>query len=148
MMALTFPGGTLKTVEVTATAGNVVSDSTPGSGKRWKILYGNFVLTTSGDSANRTFRVQILSGSDVLCNLGASSENIPASTTGTLDFGGLMNANNRNFTNGAYAGYPQFFSLDPESFIIEGSDILRITINNGVVGDSYEGFIRVLEFGL
>ena len=148
MMALTFPGGTLKTVEVTATAGNVVSDSTPGSGKRWKILYGNIVLTTDGTVVNRTFRVQILSGGDVLSNLGASSENIPASTTGTLDFGGLFGANNRNFTNGAYAGYPQFFSLDPASFIIEGSDIFKITINNGVAGDSFEGFIRVLEFGL
>ena len=148
MISLTFPGGTLKTVEVPATAGNANSDSSPGSRKRWKILMGSVSLTTDATAVNRTFRVKIYPEGTFTLNVGTSSENIPGSTTASLVFGGFYNANNRNFTLGGFSGYPAFFSLDPNSMILEGSDVLRISIVNGVADDSFEGFIRVLEFGL
>lgn len=33
-------------------------------------------------------------------------------------------------------------------FILEGDDQLRFTIQNGLVGDNYEGYMRVLELGI
>tara|TARA_Y100000310_G_scaffold264354_1_gene274984 strand:- start:17 stop:472 length:456 start_codon:yes stop_codon:yes gene_type:complete len=147
-LALTFPGGQLKTVTISATAGNANADLSPGSGVRWQILYGNIELSTSGDVQNRTFRVSIVDGSaNVLLYMGYSSQNIPASTTGYLGFAGLDSASNRHITVGGWAGYPQFFSLDPHNLIIEGSDIMRIEIGNGHANDSFEGFIRVLAIG-
>ncbi len=146
-LSLTFPGGQLKTVAIGATAGNSDIDFSPGSLKRWRVLYGAISLTTDGTVANRTFRVKVYPEFTYTFNVGTSSENIPASTTGSLTFGGLFSANNRNFTNGGFSGYPAFFALDPESMILEGSDVLRISIINGVAGDSFSGFIRVLEFG-
>ena len=141
MMALTFPGGTLKTVEVTATAGNVNTDYTAGSRVRSIILGGNIELIADATVTNRVLKMFLLtSGSDVI-EESFQSDNITAGQTRQVIFSKNAEEADSNPSQHAHINIPN-------SWIIEGSEIFRLRINNGQAGDSYSGRFRVLEFGL
>ena len=138
-MALTFPGGYLKTVTVAATNGDVNTNKSPGTGKRWKILYGSITLVCDATVANRVIRTQITDGTNVLTRY-LYSPNITASQTK------YMNYNSAREVDGSFSSQNSIQDLGNP--IIEGADQFRIIIDGGVAGDSYSGYIRVLEFGL
>ena len=133
--------GTMVTEEVSAT-GNVSTDfSLSDAGKRAIILGGNVVLVCDGTVTNRVVKLFILtSGSDVI-EESYQSGNITASQTRQVIFS--KNAQEADSTPSQHA----HLNI-PDSWIIEGSEIFRLRINNGQAGDSYSGRFRVLEFGL
>tara|TARA_Y100000310_G_scaffold283865_1_gene306154 strand:+ start:214 stop:648 length:435 start_codon:yes stop_codon:yes gene_type:complete len=137
--SLTYPGGHLRTLTIGATAGNTTTNESPGTGTRWIILYGSITLSTNGTVANRVIRTMLTDGSDVLTRF-LYSPNITASQTKVLNY------NNAIEVDGSHTSQNFISSLGNP--IIEGADQLRIQVDGGVAGDSYSGFIRVLEFGL
>ena len=140
-MALTFPGGYLKTVTVAATNGNEVTNKSPGTGKRWRILYGSITLVCDATVATRAIRTQLTDGSNVLTEIH-QTPGITASQTRTLSYApGGYNSEDISAAN-------DYVTTLGNLAIIEGDDQLRITIGSGVAGDSYSGRFRVQEFGL
>tara|TARA_Y100000310_G_scaffold76864_1_gene73333 strand:- start:203 stop:631 length:429 start_codon:yes stop_codon:yes gene_type:complete len=142
MMALTFPGGHLKTEEIAATNGNVNTDYTPGSGVRSIVLGGNLTIICDGTVVNRVLKMFILTsgGADTI-EESYQSGNITAGQTRQVIFS--KNAQEADSTPSQHA----HLNI-PDSWIIEGDEIFRLKINNGQAGDSYSGRFRVLEFGL
>lgn len=145
-LALTYPGGELKTITIAATPGGTTTNKTPGARKRWIILYGKLYLDTDGTAANRRIVVNITDGTNIILNLGRSSADVTANQLSGLVFG-------------SFAGVPvnwevgesglDLRSVVPiDNLIIEGADEFRISIASGQAGDSYSGYIRVLELGL
>lgn len=139
-LAWTFPGGNLRTIEIAATAGNVVTNKSPGTEKRWVFLYGRIVLVNDATVANRNVGMDITDGTNILCKLGSSGNITAGQTKGvswqpiaTVVTAVMGDDNNIGITKGT---------------IIEGADQLRITVAAGVAGDSYSGFLRVLEIDL
>jgi hypothetical protein len=134
-------GGSLETQTIGATAGNVVFNASPGTGKRWVILYGSILITCDGTVVNRNIRVQLTDGSDVLVeyyqsgNITASQENVRVSLAGPGMNPGNLSGLNDFLQSIGYA-------------VIEGADQFRILVNGGVAGDSYSGSIRVLEYSI
>ena len=139
-MALTFPGGNLLTVTIAATAGNVITDKTPGTGKRWVILYGRIVLVADGNTANRILTVRFV---DSVPN---TLTQWPAMTTATAGQTKSMSFNGVRIDQGLQAFDNDHLTIN-QNHIIEGSDLMRVGVTEGLVGDSYSGFIRVMEFG-
>ena len=139
MMTLTFPGGTLKTITIAATAGNVVTNKTPGTGKRWVILYGRIVFVADGTAANRILTMRLTDGTNVLTQL-------PAMTTTTAGQTKSMSLNGARIDQGLQALDNDHLTIN-KNHVLEGADQIRIAVIDGQAGDSYSGFIRVLEFG-
>lgn len=140
-LQLIFLGGKYNLETIAATAGNIVTNLSPGPDKRWLVLYGTLVIDTDGTAANRSFLLQITDGTNVIHTLcyGAT---ITANQIGYLDMGPTR------LQHGVVAGINlgnvnDYVGADP--FIVEGNDQLRITVNNGVAGDSYSGYVLVLE---
>ena len=138
-LVLAYPGGQLKTITIAATAGNVVMNKSPGAKKRWIVLLGAITIITDGTVANRKLRISLTDGSNVLTNFPQSPD-IPASTTA------IQNYNEARESEGSWGGVDTVCSLG--SPILGDSDQLRLTLANGVAGDSYSGYFRVLELGI
>lgn len=139
-LALTYPGGELKTITIAATAGNVVTNKSPGARKRWILQYGIVTLVTDATVANRVIKTEITDGTNILTQF-QQTPNITASLTRALVYNDMRN-DNADIPSGSIC------MVTIEGKIIEGADQLRITVDAGVAGDSYSGYIRVLELGL
>jgi len=142
--AWTFPGGKRITKTIAATAGNVVTNLSPGSGKRWLVLRGTISLDTDATAATRIPRLEVTDGTNITEALTYGA-NVIADKIGHLEFGEIrlvhgVNPGKRVDDTNDYVGI--------EPILLEGSDQLRITIENGVAGDSYEGFVVVLEIDI
>ncbi len=135
-MEFTFPGGRLRHITVAATAGNVNNNNSPGTGKRWKLLYARITLVADATVANRYIGVTIFSGA-VQQISKASSGAIVATTTRVL---GLVPAGDAYASDDA-----SVVSITPDGWILEGSDFIRFSILSGVAGDSYSGVFTILE---
>ena len=147
-MSLTFPGGKLHTETISSTNGNIATDLSPGSSSyiRWRFLYGFLQITTDGTAASRQISLSIRDGSgNTLALLGGTSA-ISASKTGSLTLAGVGGLTN-DFTPGLTVSPDSYAQIDPGSIILEGDDILRISITSGQAGDSYNGRFRFLSFG-
>jgi len=143
-LVLSYPGGQLKTVTIAATAGNVVTGLSPGTRKRWKVLYGIFTLACDATVANRKVQFDVTDGTNRILYLG-ESPTFTASQTKT----GIMAQREDSGTSFTVSDVIAAGELwIPDDLIIEGDDEFQITISNGLAGDSYSGFIRVLELGL
>ena len=139
-----FQGGRRRLLTIPATAGNIVTNLTPGAGKRWLIVHGMVSLANGVGVANRLIFLQITNGTVVTHRIG-STTSITASQNGSLDFGPVRH--NRTALAGFYAGdVPTYLGIDP--VIVEGADQLRISIPNGLAADAYEGFVTVLEMDI
>jgi len=134
--AWTFPAGRRITKTISATAGNVVTNLSPGTGKRWLILRGRFYLTTDATTADRRIRLVITDGTNITERLGASHV-ISASSSGYLSFG------ETNVVDGGIYGDDGYIGTNP--ILLEGNDQLRITIDSGQAGDQYSGYVVLLE---
>lgn len=144
-VVFTFPAGKLAKQTIPATAGDVETDLSPGSGKRWVILpMGRIVLTTDANAANRYIRLRITDGTNDICYLGFSAVAV-ASKTANLELNSVIRVDDVTPDKGA-GDVAASLSFDP--IIIEGAMGLKIDIIAGVAGDSYEGFLYVLEMDM
>lgn len=131
--------GQIKTITISATAGNVTTDETPGATKKWKILYAYFSLVTDATVADRTFNIYITDSSNNPLTGNVYSAAHVASTTKYYNIS-PWNISGTNFT---VAGNSVTYGM--RELIISGTDKMRIGISNGVAGDSYSGRIKVIE---
>lgn len=134
-----FPGGRLRHVEIAATAGNVDKDLSPGANIRWLFLYGFITLVCDATAANRVINCTLEDGSSNALfplqktgNITAGQTRTVAYSVGVLD--GIADVVIANFNIAV-----------PSLALVEGSDKLAFTVANGVAGDSYSGYITVLE---
>lgn len=139
--AFTFPGGELKTITFAATAGNVVTNKTPGAGVRWIVLYGRFTLVADANAANRYLNAQLTDGTNVLCTLIGLNAAITAGQTKSVSYQkGIAAAKGDAGTDHGH--------ICIGDVILEGADQFRMTITDGQAGDSYSGYLRVLEMNM
>ena len=138
--------GTLVTERVSATAGNVDTDLTPGSDVRWRLLYGFMQITTDATAATRQISLKITDGSNTLAILGGTAS-ISASKTGSLTLAGVGGLTN-DFTPGLTSSPDSYGQVDPNSLIIEGDDTFNISVSSGQAGDSYNGRFRFMAYDL
>jgi len=135
-----FLGGKLRILSISATAGNSSATLSPGSGKRWIILYGRIELSTSADTGDRYIFVEIDDGSNSLLKLPRNSGAITASQTKSLEiapYGFCLNTGNQAPSVG-HVGLAL-------PLIIEGSMRLKVSISGGFAEDSFTGKFVVLE---
>jgi len=132
-------GGTRAIETIAATAGNVVTNLTPGIGIRWIVIRGKIVLVTDATVVNRLIETHITDGTNVITKL-LRTANIPASLTRSLFYNTTQNA-----SGGAIAETGAVHLVMNNQLVLEGDDQFRITITNGVAGDSYSGYLVVLE---
>jgi len=138
VMAWVFQGGRRVTKTISATAGNVVTNLSPGANKRWIVLYGRINLTTDATVADRYIVLSIRDSSgNVLAGLARNDTAITASSSGTLDI-----STARLLSGADTAGVP---TVGIGTFVIDQTDVLRIAISSGQAGDSYSGYVVVLE---
>lgn len=131
----TFPGGRRRVVAIGATAGNVVSNQSPGAGKRWLILRGLIVLVTDVTVAARYVDLMLTDGTNIVSYI-AQSDVQAASGTKRVSFGEV-----RQYVG---AGAP-YNHVGIQPILLESADQFRISITAGVAGDSYTGYLVVLE---
>ena len=139
--ALTYPGGFLRSLTIGSTAGDEITNLTPGEGARWIVLYGVILLVTDSTVANRRFNIDLTDGSNITYQYPTNNTAVTASLSRRLAMGPIMNG-----AGGMTS--PRNYHLELDSPIIEGDDQFRITISVGQAGDSYSGIVRVLELGL
>ena len=137
VLALTFAGGKRLQNTISATAGNVVTNLAPATGKRWKILRGIIDITADANAANRYILLRITDGTDLIEKIYQSAV-ITAGLTKQLNFGEMV------LFNAGTAG-DGFGYVGIQNLIIESPDQFRVQISGGLAGDSYEGFVVVLE---
>lgn len=130
--------GRLKTITIAATAGNVVSNSSPGTGKRWLVLYGRITVVSDATAANRYPQTYLTDGTNQLVSLGRNSTAFTASETKVLSYRSGSGTGINVTVNHALVTLPV-------PCVLEGADQFRISILGGVAGDSFSGFLRVLE---
>jgi len=138
-------GGRLVSVTIAATAGNVVTNKSPGTGKRWYILYGEITLINDATVADRNVYISLTDGTNELTALGRNQTAYTAGQTRTI-YLVPMYATDQDWA-WLSATLGSAGSVSPNA-IIEGADQIRITIGNGQAGDSYSGHIRVLELAV
>jgi len=138
----TFQGGKEVLRTISATAGNVTTNLSPGTGKRWLVNRGSLILQTNATVVNRYIKVQVTNGTNIIETLGYCGP-FSASQRGSLNLGegrvqgsSAVMGNNEDNVNG-YIGI--------DGMILSNSDQLRITIFGGEAGDSYSGYFVVLE---
>ena len=133
-----FPGGKRVIKTIAATAGDVVTNLSPGSGKRWLVLYGMVTIVCNGTAANREVKAVITDGTSVIMNLGFNATAFTAGQTRIMLYmAGGGTGNSDEFTN--------VMTRLPQLCILEAADQLRITVAAGVAGDSYSGYFVVME---
>jgi len=130
-----FQGGKRRHIVIAPTAGNVVTNLSPAAGWRWQILHGLINLTCDATVANRTIRIRLTDGTTVSHQVGISGATTASATRNLAVRSGY--AANGGGTEGDLIA----FGL----LIIEGADQLRVLVDAGVAGDSYNGIITVLE---
>lgn len=144
--AWTMAGGRRRHLTIAATAGDVVTNLSPGLGKRWIVLSGKLYLANNATVANRVLRLNKTNGTIEVEQIAASII-VAASASRTVNFGEVKAAwssGSTTFANGGVGwGTSDYFAID--GIVIEGLDELRIAISAGVAGDSYEGTVTVLE---
>jgi len=139
-LSLNYPGGRLKTVIIASTAGNVITNKTPGLGKRWIILYGRIRLANDATVVDRFVFMSLTDGTNIL-TLTPASTAITASQTKAISYNTSVEGINEQASDGVHLAIGK-------GYIIEGIDQMRFEASNGVVGDSYSGYMRVLELGI
>lgn len=137
VLALTYPAGKRLTVVIAATAGNVITNKSPPDGKRWLILRGRIVLVPDANPANRQLLISLTDGTNIEETVYAS-QTITASQTRATNIGEA-----RVVDTGTLGEGQGYLGIDP--ILLEGDDQIRLTISAGLAGDSYSGFLVVLE---
>ena len=141
-IALTFPGGTLKTVTISATAGDQESKQSPGANtySRWVFLSASITLVAGADVGNRYVNIKTTDSVNTLDRGIRSDPGITAGQTKVVDIVKELGNDDMGMSELA-------LSRMQYSAIVEGTDEIVFSIQGGFAGDSYSGFMRVLEFG-
>lgn len=144
VLALTFKGGKRLQNTIAATAGNIITNLSPATGKRWLVLRGKITIVNDATVADRVIAIEITDGTVLTESIGYSAA-IQASETGKLDFGEARNigGNDASVLGDLLGNVRSYIGIDP--ILIEEADQFRITIVNGVAGDSYSGYVVVRE---
>ena len=132
--------GEVKTITIAATAGNVATTKTPGAGKKWKLLYGRILLTCDATVTNRYIQINITTTGHGAV-LAAVSGTTAITASQSKDFGYLPILP----INSTVPCPISNFSQAPLDFIVSGTDEIYTIISGGVVGDSYSGYLKVIE---
>lgn len=131
----------LRSVPIAVTAGNIVTNLTAGTNKRWLILYGRVTLVADATVANRYIEHKITDGTNVLMEGNVNSTAITAGQTRTNNYG--------LYTNGTASGSNDTWQISfIHDMLIEKAMQLRFKIAGGQAGDSYSGYIVVLEWNV
>ena len=142
MMALTFPGGNLKTLTISATDGDQSNAQSPGSlRKRWVFLSASITVVASSDIGNRYVNIKTTDGTNTLDRGIRSNPGITKDQTKIVDI--VRNLGNDDMGVASLALARMQYSA-----IVQGTDEIVFSLQSGFAGDSYSGFMRVLEFGL
>jgi len=139
--AFTFPGGELKTITISATAGNATANKTPGANKRWVLLYARITLVCDATVVDRYINAQLTDGTNILAILMGITTAVTASQTKSVSY-------QRGIAVGKGDAGTDHAHINMGDVILEGADQFRINITSGVAGDSFSGFLRVLEINL
>lgn len=139
-LVFTFPGGKLLTLTIPATAGNVVTTKSPGTSKRWVLLYGRIIYVADANAANRVIKQWLTDGTNTLTAF-QRTDAITAGQTKIISYNPAVITDGGGLLSDDYIiplGNP----------IIEGADQFVISPSAGLAGDAYSGFLRVLELGI
>ncbi len=139
-IALTFPGGNLRTVTIPNTAGDQESKQSPGSYRRWVFLSASITLVAGGDIGNRYVNIKTTDSVNTLDRGIRSDPGITAGQTKVVDIVKELGNDDMGMSELALSRM-QYAS------IVEGTDEIVFSIQGGFAGDSYSGFMRVLEYG-
>lgn len=134
-LQLVFQGGNRIVETISTTAGNVVTNLSPGAGKKWIVLFGRITLTTNGTVVNRYLEIRYTDGTNIT-NMVAQGNVQTAGLTNNYSFGTrVINTDHGDNDYMLLNNLPLF----------EGADQFRIAVMNGVAGDNYSGFVVILE---
>lgn len=139
-----FPAGRIRTIPIAATAGNVNADLAVPAGKQWRILSSHITLVTDATVVNRTPYVEKRNGTDVTEPIGFGGS-WGASNTVYFSMGEAVTLYGTGAGLGHRAGASYSAYIGIQNLYLGKDDLLRISIVNGVAGDSYQGFLSVLE---
>jgi hypothetical protein len=142
-LALTYPGGNYKRIPIPATAGNVASDLvTPGLTKRYLIIEASIILVCDANAANRYIRMTKFNATPVAITGLAVGTVLIANETGRLEIGPITYIRNAEAGTGGVTSDYVGYAYPP---IVNETDFIRISIDGGLAGDSFSGYVDVLE---
>ena len=136
---MSFPDGRLRRIAIPATAGNVAYNASPGAGKRWHVLGLKLILVCDITVANRTQRVILRDGAGAAIGVNHIASVGVASSTTTFALMGTIDNSAGTF------GFNSCQGLGPPDNLLENTEYLGMTVDAGVAGDSYSGYLHVLE---
>ena len=139
--AWTFQGGRHFTITIGNTAGNATTNLTPTMGKRWILMRGSITLVCDATVVNRNIVVQLTDGTSITTALP-----LGPNTAATLTSNYYLNEINFNLNGIVASALNALVGIN--GILLEGADQFRILINAGVAGDSYSGYIDVLEIDI
>lgn len=132
--------GQIKTITVTAFAGNSHSHKGPGAGRKWKVLSMMITLVCDATVANRYIRWALQTTAGVsLGPQGQSNTAVTASQTKLLSLG----PNDLSYEQTVAASNSH--QVIANGMIVGASNEIYLDINGGVAGDSASGYIDVIE---
>jgi hypothetical protein len=141
MMSLTFPGGTIKDVQISETAGNEVTSITPGTAT-YVLQSVRIECTTNDTVANRYPNLYL--------------DNNAGSRIWSSYYVGPIIAEQSGITVGFYSdtspllasnGIADNFNVPVPQILIKENDVFQVNMG-GQAGDTYEGVARFRSFGL
>ena len=128
--------GQLKLIEIANTAGNVVTNITPPSGKRYLILNVLLKLITDATAVNRYIDEYLTdSGGNVIVFLPESPAHGASVTVRKAMIPGADRDGTGLMIQSVYSAYP----------LLIDDGYYRVSVTNGQAGDVYSGTLQVLE---
>lgn len=129
-------------LDATSVAGNVDTDFTVPANGRWRVLYGRVVLTTDATVANRWVRPGAYQddGTTRKICLCAGKEQTASQTA--YEYSIMQGVYRETAFINSVIQVPMANDL-----ILEPGEVLKVSIENGVAGDSYEVHWVVADIG-
>jgi len=138
VFAWIFPGGKRVVKTIAATAGNVATNLSPGTGKRWLLLFGRVTLVNDSTVATRYLTFATTDGTNL-------TQRFPILNLGQAKDLTYFYSLHQHLSHIGGSGIENLHLGIGTHIILEGADQLRISVTSGVAGDSYSGSIVVLE---
>lgn len=146
------PGGRTRIIPVAATAGNVVTSIVPSEAEnRLHLIAARITLVCDATVANRIIRFyrvySIVTGASTAMGPALNSATITASQTGSLGLESMINS----LTGGTldistHCMNWQGYYVDKTGISGDATDMgFQIVISSGAAGDSYSGYVMLLE---
>lgn len=125
---------------IPATAGNVVYNLSPSTGRRWKIHRWRITLVADANAANRIPRTRLYDDTALSNETGTPVSGATTTAGQTKVFsGGVLSAG----TGASLADDAQALMNNP--LVVDRAMSLSFEIINGLAGDSYSGYAVIEE---